>query len=665
MVQFTQLSIQNFKRFSGRNVIDLNPDEGRLTVIAAKNGLGKTSILESIHLALYGKRGFLSLYPNSDYFDWIRKAFSVEPDSSEKLSIVLTMKDPAIGEIRITRTYWMSDGLKDSEIEEFHVSIEGKPLVREGRISLLEYSNNWIEDYLPQSAMRKFLVDGERLDDLNPKEIDAELVKGIDDVTGIGLLHRLRRHLNALRKSTLSSMVPDEIEFGVGHLTDMLASLREDQTASELALVVAENRLKSNNERIVQLQNEIETLSKDGGAKNVELRMEYAIRQSELTSSRKEVHTLLMESLPFLVAGVPGDLENWDFSEILSSKKTELEHQTQLSFLREVIDASGVGVRTSKKLLTSGSFLLSNSEVDELNSPFNPLPISVLESVSNRHLELGLSDAAQRTQDAVTLALDRLTSFLEAESALRAATVGLGIGEKADELRELAKSLGTDQAAIAQLKGQIEQYKVSRADVEKRIHEIRQREDADSYLNRRLTRIDELELLTDSVLDDVRTRFSKPLREAFEEGFELLSRKSSKLEGVSIDPSDYSLTMNMRGFEGNWLDRDLSATEKQHVGLALVFALRRASTDWSLPLPVVIDTPTSRMDLEHKSWSVKNFYPMLSNQVIVLATSDDLAGGLYEELAESGVLGNQLLIEEVSDNSVKVTQSNLEEFFRL
>ena len=84
-----------------------------------------------------------------------------------------------------------------------------------------------------------------------------------------------------------------------------------------------------------------------------------------------------------------------------------------------------------------------------------------------------------------------------------------------------------------------------------------------------------------------------------------------------------------------------------------------------MPLPVIIDTPTSRMDLEHKSWSVTKFYPMLSNQVIVLATSDDLAGGLYQELSDSGILANELVIEEISDNSVKISESNLEEFFRL
>ena len=52
-----------------------------------------------------------------------------------------------------------------------------------------------------------------------------------------------------------------------------------------------------------------------------------------------------------------------------------------------------------------------------------------------------------------------------------------------------------------------------------------------------------------------------------------------------------------------------------------VYAISKLSRS---QLPVVIDTPVSRMDKEHKGWSVTRFYPKLAHQVIVLTTSDDL-----------------------------------------
>ena len=112
----------------------------------------------------------------------------------------------------------------------------------------------------------------------------------------------------------------------------------------------------------------------------------------------------------------------------------------------------------------------------------------------------------------------------------------------------------------------------SRLEIEKKIDEIRQREDSDSLLNRRLSRMNRLERLTNLITASVRSSFASPLEESFREGFELLSRKSGRIEKVTIDTEDYSTFLSMRGFSGNWLDRDLSATEKQHVGLALVYA---------------------------------------------------------------------------------------------
>tara|TARA_B100001142_G_C14330983_1_gene654097 strand:- start:1489 stop:2871 length:1383 start_codon:yes stop_codon:yes gene_type:complete len=460
-------------------------------------------------------------------------------------------------------------------------------------------------------------------------------------------------------------MAPDQMELGIEHLSSMRESLKKEQKESEKQLSDAEELLSITNRRIISVQDEIENLTRDGGARNIELRINYAISQSELTASRKEIHQYLTESIPFIVAGIPPDLEKWDFTETLNRLQSKKKRINQLDFLNEVIQSSGVGKNTKIKLIQAGENILDLSEQDIVENPLSKLSVELMNKINNRHIELSLADAKSNVRDSIKESLDRLHNFNLAEEKLKMASTGLGISEKAASLRELAKLLGVTQTEIASLKGKISQLREGRNDVEKRILEIRQREDSDSLFNRRISRIDKLEKLTELVLGDVRTKFSEPLEESFAEGFELLSRKSNRIEEVTINPEDYSLSLKMKGFEGNWLDRDLSATEKQHVGLALVYALRRASSEWSIPLPVIIDTPTSRMDLEHKSWSVTKFYPMLSNQIIVLATSDDLAGGLYQELSDSGILNAGLIIEEISDNSVKISESNLEEFFRL
>ena len=130
MVTFTRLSMRNFKRFSGEHHIPLH-GEGRVTVIAAQNGLGKTTMMDALHVALYGKRGFSHIYPGKDFLDWLSKAHSVDADESGSIVLALDMQDPVLGNIRISRTYWILEESMGGIEEEVGVSIEGKPLERD------------------------------------------------------------------------------------------------------------------------------------------------------------------------------------------------------------------------------------------------------------------------------------------------------------------------------------------------------------------------------------------------------------------------------------------------------------------------------------------------------------------------------------------------------
>ena len=55
MVTFTAIHIENFKRFCGEHRIPL-AGKGRINVIAAENGVGKTTVLDAFYLALHGKK---------------------------------------------------------------------------------------------------------------------------------------------------------------------------------------------------------------------------------------------------------------------------------------------------------------------------------------------------------------------------------------------------------------------------------------------------------------------------------------------------------------------------------------------------------------------------------------------------------------------------------
>ena len=622
-------------------------------------------MMDAIHICLYGERGYSFRYSKKNFHDWLRSAYSVESDGSENIQFSIDINDEIMGLIKISRTYWLVPESEGGIEEELVVTVEGKALEKESnhqsRNNLCE---SWIEDYLPLAAVKRNLVDGERLSDLDPSKIDSEIISGIDDITGVGLLNKISKRLTFLKRKTLHSMASDNEKETIEALMELLNEIKAEKKEVNIQLKEKLKQLESSKKEVTQLQDEIENITRSDNSGNVQLRMNYAIKQSELTSSRKSIHELTFQSIPFLISGIPRDLSEWSIEEVIKSKKENERINQNLDFVNHVLDASSLDKKMKKEISSIASKLAIKKSEKNI-SHLSLMPLSVIKSLQSRHMILGISDCKPVVTQSLDQAIERLNDFESAESELRKATVGLGITSKATKLKELAEFVGTLQAFSATLKGRLKQLDEDKKLLESRINTIKQNEDSDSLLNRRINRIENLESLIELVKSSVRKEFGEPLESSFLEGFELLSRKSGRLEEVKIDTNNYSTSLKMRGFDGNWLDRDLSATEKQHVGLSLLYALRKAalSSKYGLSLPVIIDTPTSRMDMEHKGWSVTRFYPNLSNQVVVFATSDDLANGLYDELIESKVMGVQLLIKESTENSVEISSQELGTFF--
>ena len=110
MVRFTQLSISNFKRYAGHHDLPLDAGEAGLTVIAAQNGVGKTTTLDAFFLAMYGKRGFRARYQGVAFDAWLNQAYAIDAvDEDRAISFALDMVCPVHGDVRIERTYWLLD----------------------------------------------------------------------------------------------------------------------------------------------------------------------------------------------------------------------------------------------------------------------------------------------------------------------------------------------------------------------------------------------------------------------------------------------------------------------------------------------------------------------------------------------------------------------------
>jgi DNA sulfur modification protein DndD len=663
MVVFKNLRINNFKRFAGSHQFTLF-GEGQMTVFAAQNGVGKTTLMDSIFLCLYGRRGFQDRYSKITFNEWLQNALSIEAPKSDypEISFSIEIHCPIRGSIDISRKYWILKEEDGGITEELVVNIDSKPLELEKEEKRNDVSERWIEAFLPYSVMKRFLVDGERLSDLDTRLVNREIVEGIDDLLGIGTLDRLLSHLQKLNNQTLRKMAPDGQKMKI----DELMHLSEEYLTelNEMIVEVEEKtkQLEIIDNRMGELNKKIQNFSSAKGDEDNKLRIDWVKKHSELNSVRNSLLEITNSSLPFILAELPLDLEDWNIRKIRTLLEEQKTGEDNISFVNKLLNEikPSLDKKDNQKIIEKAKQLIQKKKNMEINSPLSTFDLDFVNKIEKRHIELNLNGKKSILSDVTNSASKNLEELIIIEEELRNAADGAGITEIANELKEKAMQLGGLQAEITKLT-ELQKKKVEGLEqIDEQINAIKSKTDKKSLLNQKIDVIKDLREVINRIISKERQSMAIPLSESFYEGFKLLSRKSDRLEKIEINPFNYETIIKMRGFEGNWLDRDLSATEKQHVGLSLLYALRKIGNK---AYPVIIDTPTSRMDKDHKGWSVTRFYPALSHQVIVLATSDDLGNGLYNELKETQSLGCELHIKEKTENSVIVEESNLSNFF--
>ena len=110
-----------------------------------------------------------------------------------------------------------------------------------------------------------------------------------------------------------------------------------------------------------------------------------------------------------------------------------------------------------------------------------------------------------------------------------------------------------------------------------------------------------------------------------------LVRKEDLVSKLEINPKDFSVTLY--GREGAKLKKsDLSAGEKEIYAICLLWGLAKTS---GRELPIIIDTPLSRLDSDHRRAIVQKYYPIAGSQVIILSTDTEVDKEYYQMLIPS------------------------------
>jgi DNA sulfur modification protein DndD len=181
-----------------------------------------------------------------------------------------------------------------------------------------------------------------------------------------------------------------------------------------------------------------------------------------------------------------------------------------------------------------------------------------------------------------------------------------------EELLLLKVAHETGERGIKRLKDELAQFQV---DIENKRSEV-------SLSKKARSRTDIAKRLRDFFIaykQKLKQTRREELQEAINRHFRCLMTSHGLIANILVD-EDFGL--QYRDSEGRTIGMgNLSAGMKQLAATALLWALKDCS---GKTLPIVVDTPLARIDRGNQDNLLRNYYPVASQQVIILPTDSEL-----------------------------------------
>ncbi len=646
-----QVKLHNFGIYSsdpergGPLAFDLQPVPAGnfhrpIVLFRGKNGVGKTTFVEAIRLCLHGSLVVGSRVGQQEFDTYLmrrihRRQGDESPDSA---SVEVIFDYVTLGRkrlVRVRREWQVAEGRLTKSVTLWEDGGQRQDLDA-------EQIDQYLRELIPPGILDLFFFDGEKVQTLaeNNEAGSILLADTIRALLGLDLVDQLGQDLDIY-------IARQESHGEVKNLQSELENLTAQIQGVQDAFGVNRRRVTEVEAQIATLHTQIEIqtqqLANQGGHyahRRQALQDQTDRLKIEIEVQRRQVQNLCGDLMPFAI--VP---------ELLSEVSAQLEIERQHKQAQAVRQAVSENMESLRERFVGDDYWATigiNPNPVERNILYEKMVSDLQEVIAgpalpSQDLLLDVSEQERLTLlrwiDAATgdvpvtfaAAVDRLNELertLErTREDLARAPEKISIQPIVEELAQLNRQLGGKQRELdafreesARLERQLAQLDAQRNRVRLQISE-HEAETSRLYM---ATRTQELltayrEQLAQRKVGDVAT--------LLQQRFNQLCRKESFLDQVEIDPHHFTVTLYRMGkpFER----RQLSAGENQLFAVATLWALRQVSRR---PMPVVIDTPLSRLDSEHRLSMLREFFPHAGHQVIILATDAEVDEAQYEVL---------------------------------
>lgn len=643
-------------------------------LIGAKNGYGKTSLLEGIIIGLYGKKGMNALaraLSNSvtSYDDFLKRALHAQALDQHRstININIVLEDEEGNRLRIERK-WHFNGKGDHKKNDEQILLyEG---LRDNESLIKVPGNNPTDEevddfctsfiaskFIPFNLTEFFLFDGERVQQLAKQEKADTVKMGIEGILGVQTLRTLQNSLAnyiSFSKSNNENIEDSTLNEYAAKIEKIiedknLVVTKKEEAAKSLGLFKLQSEEKSKNLRQMS----------GTGIKNVsELKEEkFAIGRKREAIAGKLAEIIKSK----LCIALTGRSLRCDLEGVLASENKLLAWQQSKDHTKDKLE----------KLLA----LFDNNNA--IDPPLSASQIAILKkemsliwdnlwfpppkdcAISIRHFYLSEKEKTfviNKLQEIEKVSIKELQGLLYEHQAagkkidrIDAQTSGLeGIGDRLKTLISEVEEINTKKSILTNEIGGYDRnlvaYESELVELNKQLNLMQSRQDKSLPKIKRAKLANTINELISEAISDLYPKYVQKLADEMTAIYKKLAHKTL-VHKITID-SD--CVVKLLGAKGRDIrsGMDSSAGEDQIFALALIGAIANVS---EAKIPIVMDTPLARLDTEHRLSVLKYFSTSSSEQIILLSQPDEVNNTYYKAIADRVCKTYHISFEEIED----------------
>jgi len=629
-----KMVIENYKSFQFPTEIIFPGSEKDKSIflIGGMNGAGKSSIMEAINYCLYGAK-------NEEIYRCINRKEKARSNTAVSFEIVLEEDDGA--ELIIKRS-WTAGTIDDPKPRDL---TERLVVVKDGKRVSVQNKEIW-QDYIraamPPGITQFFFFDGEKIQEIaSDDHSEVRLKSSLEAALGIQYINRLASDIIYLKQEERKGFVDitdADLEFKESELKKEKNKLQKKRREKEEVA----SEIQSFKEQQEDAKNRFHAIfnqtpeSKESIRQNEKKRIQLSNRLNQIEN---EIKVLCESFLPFSLAGSLFDRIRNQIEKERSSSQNDAIRENATALAGKIVRVVEEPEPIYKEKLSADKMLELEKRIERLLKEDAEGSIAKVLGLSERDAARVLNNIESLEKSDVFL----ITPLIEEKNEILIQLKGIELSVRSKGSSESEQELFTElqeiiEGSAVQIGRKTEQLRLIEDDllvIENKIKDI-ENEIEKLYEKHHLSK-DKADFISEcdaiaNLLNQFVVRLRKNkihlLQEKTFEMYRLLSSKAGLIKDIIIDDKTYEIKIIDRS--GHEIKKSgLSAGEKEVFAVSLLWGLAQTS---QLKLPIIIDTPLSRLDSTHRDNIVNNYFPNAGEQVIVLSTDTEIDTNYYKNL---------------------------------